>query len=46
MYNILIYETDNKDTYLYDNDTGLIFNIDSSFLMLLDEMRKKEYVKR
>lgn len=38
MNNILIYETDNKDTYLYDNKTGLILNIDSTFLMVLNEM--------
>jgi len=38
MNNILIYEMANKDTYLYDNKTGLILNIDSSFLMVLNEM--------
>ncbi|WP_054644819.1 radical SAM protein [Thermoanaerobacter thermocopriae] len=40
MNNVFVFERDNKDTYIYDNDTGLIFNIDNSFLMLLNEIRK------
>lgn len=45
MNNILIYEMANKDTYLYDNKTGLILNIDSSFLMVLNEMRKNGFLE-
>ena len=46
MSNFLRYQINEENLYIYDNDSGLIFNIDESLLNIISGERKSESLER